>query len=263
MAPRWGRIAADFHTNPKAVLAGVHGRAVFVFAICLNAADSMNGRLRRGYFGPNYLATHLGITVKQAAAGLDAAVASGLLRVDDQHVVMVGWDEEWAPARAGKDRQAEFRKRKAENSSDESVTTSDAKVTAVTTEENRSEEKRSDQKRVKRSAADKPPPHPDHRRFVDEFQLLYVAANGGSKPSWGSKQGAWVSDLLKRHGFDESLKRARNMFTAPPPWPAAPHDLSTLVQHFDRFAQPHNAKGASRYHAVTGNEIYPDGEVKL
>lgn len=108
-------------------------------------------------------------------------------------------------------------------------------------------------------------PSGEHQRFIAEFSGLFAAANGGSPPTWGKKQGGWVRDLLKRAGFDEAIKRARNMFHAPPPWPAPPHDLGTLVAHFDKFAQPHSQARASpsRYQQVTGNETYPDGEVKL
>lgn len=78
--------------------------------------------------------------------------------------------------------------------------------------------------------------------FIAEFQALYAEANDGAKPTWGAKQGAQVKALLAAHDVDECRKRAANMFRAPPDWPAGPYDLSTLSQHFDKFAQPYRAK---------------------
>lgn len=110
-------------------------------------------------------------------------------------------------------------------------------------------------------------PTGEHQQFIAEFEALYIAANSGSRPTWGKKQGGWVRDLLKRPGgFADAVRRAQNMFHAPPDWPPPPHDLGTLVAHFDKFAQPHaraRAGPARGYHAVTGTEVYPDGEVKL
>ena len=143
MAERWGRIAAGFHSNPKAVVAGMHGRAVFVFAICLNAGDAADGRIRRGYFGPNYLAHQLGISIEEAAVALDAAVNAGLLRIEDQHVVIVGWDAEWAPPKPGATRQAALRRKRADKC-DASVTTGDG---GVTSGDDIREDKRRDKKR--------------------------------------------------------------------------------------------------------------------
>lgn len=90
----------------------------------------------------------------------------------------------------------------------------------------------------------------DHARFIAAFTELFRAANGGASPSWGAKAGALVRGLLAQHGYDESIRRAKNMFTAPPPWPPPPHSLETLVRHVDLFAQPyvngHRRPGADR-----------------
>jgi hypothetical protein len=96
-----------------------------------------------------------------------------------------------------------------------------------------------------------------HQTFVETFTALFAAANEGARPSWGGKNGALVRSILLAHGLDESLRRARIMFTAPPPWPPPPHDLGTLVRHFDRFAQPYvepKANGANGHrHAADPN----------
>jgi hypothetical protein len=114
-------------------------------------------------------------------------------------------------------------------------------------------------------AADKPPP-PDFRRFTDSFNELYAEANGGAKPSWGSKQGNQVKQLIAQlGGTDEAIRRATNMFRHPPSWLEPPYDLGTLLAHADKFSQPHRSgdRAKERYYAVTGDEQYPDGEVKL
>jgi hypothetical protein len=103
----------------------------------------------------------------------------------------------------------------------------------------------------------------DHQAFVARFDELYAAKNLGSRPSWGGKQGKLVKELLQRPGgLPEALKRAENMFCAPPPWPAPPHDLGTLVQHYDRFARPHNGAKVGHYQH-TGDEEYAGGDVDL
>jgi hypothetical protein len=110
-------------------------------------------------------------------------------------------------------------------------------------------------------ARKKRPPSGDHQTLVAEFDGLYAEANGGARPTWGAKQGALVAKLLKAHGLEECRRRAANMFRAPPPWPPPPHDIGTLSQHFDRFAQPHKAAGG--HFKVTGEEQYAGGEVEI
>lgn len=95
-------------------------------------------------------------------------------------------------------------------------------------------------KQEKRKRAAPQPQHPDFRAFTDAFQEAFQAANDGAKPTWEAKQRAAVERLLRLPGgLDEAVRRARNMFEAPPTWPPPPHDLLTLEQHFDRFAQRH------------------------
>lgn len=78
----------------------------------------------------------------------------------------------------------------------------------------------------------------DHHAFIARFNELYAEANGGSKPTWGDGPGAHVKRLLKAHGLAECLKRADNLFRAPPDWPTG-NDFKTFVLHFDKFATPY------------------------
>lgn len=103
---------------------------------------------------------------------------------------------------------------------------------------------------------------PGHSDFIDHFHRLFQAANGGAAPSWGSRNGKIVKDLLAEHGFDECRKRATNMFEAPPPFPPPPYDLASFKLHFDKFASPGKTKTSGHF-KVDGNEAYAGGEVEL
>jgi hypothetical protein len=89
----------------------------------------------------------------------------------------------------------------------------------------------------------------EHKQFVGAFDELYRTFRGGSKPTWGPKQGGMVSRLLKAHGLAVCLSRARRMFRMHErgEWPAQNGDLQTLVQHFDKFdSSPAGARGPLR-----------------
>lgn len=140
MAERWGKISADFHDHPKVIAAGLLGRAVFVFAICQNRKGDHDGRLPRGFFGPNYLARQLGVAVDQADEGLQAAMAAGLLGMDDTHVYMLGWcRKEWGLSKST-ERVREHRSRICEV--DDSETPVVVSETCETVKRPRGEERR-------------------------------------------------------------------------------------------------------------------------
>lgn len=108
-----------------------------------------------------------------------------------------------------------------------------------------------------------PKPNTDHQTFITAFTELFKVANDGNSPSWGGKQGAIVKRMLKDHGLEACLTRAKNMFVAPPGWPPPPHDLATLSLHFDKFAVPHKSKGSVGHYNHTGSELYGTGEIKI
>lgn len=96
MAERYAKLAAGFHSHPKAIAAGLYGQAVFMWALCRNADNDYDGKIKRGFFGPNYLSRVLPLTADQASEGLSACVSAGLLTIGDQFVTIVGWDDnEW------------------------------------------------------------------------------------------------------------------------------------------------------------------------
>jgi hypothetical protein len=89
-------------------------------------------------------------------------------------------------------------------------------------------------------------PTSDHGRTVDEFDRRYQAKYQ-AKPTWGPKQGAQISRLLKNHPASEVIRRIAILFDSPPPFLAhsAP-DVGTLEQHFDKLAAPTRLAPAQR-----------------
>lgn len=89
--------------------------------------------------------------------------------------------------------------------------------------------------KAKRKAEAKPTP-PGYAATIATFHAAYEAQTG-SKPTWGAKQGAMVKRLLESHGADETQARIARLFAgAIAAWCAAPYDIGTLVQHFDKLA---------------------------
>ena len=73
---------------------------------------------------------------------------------------------------------------------------------------------------------------------VASFHAAYVAAYG-AKPTWGGKQAGQIKRLVVSHGASEVQRRIAVLFSGQgPTFLAPPFDLGTLVQHFDKLAQP-------------------------
>lgn len=94
-------------------------------------------------------------------------------------------------------------------------------------------------RRAGRAAA--PPPvakdPPVHQPAIAEFDARYRAAYQ-TKPTWGDKQAAQIIRLVTAHGVDEVRRRIGILFDSPPSFLTGPHDVGTLVQHFDKLSQP-------------------------
>ena len=101
--------------------------------------------------------------------------------------------------------------------------------------------------------------HTATQEFFARYETAYQA-----KPTWGAKQGGQLQALLKKHSLAEVSRRMEIMFTAPPDWLKGPHDLGTLVQHFDKFVQP-ASQTSLRVGRVEpkGEEAFQTGEVDL
>lgn len=85
-------------------------------------------------------------------------------------------------------------------------------------------------------AKSKPVADPGYAATIAAFDAAY-AAQTGSKPTWGAKQGAMVKRLIAAHGAAETQARIARLFAgAIAAWCHPPYDLGTLVQHFDKLA---------------------------
>lgn len=280
---RWAKMDSGLDDNPKIFEAGRLGREVFLFFLRRNAALEADGEIPAKNASPEYIARCLGMPVTEARDGVTAAVTAELVEISDGVIRFIGWAEEWRGPKSNAERQAIHRQRKAAksadsgvpvtNSNDTSVTARDPKREVTDLEERRGEKKRREEKRkdLPPAAAEfafpegtavgaEPAPSSDHPAFIARFTELYAEANAGAKPTWGARPGKVVKELLAAHGLAECVRRAENMFRAPPEWPPKPHDLAALSKHFDLFAQP--VKRAGGYVNVTGKETYRDGIVE-
>ena len=98
--------------------------------------------------------------------------------------------------------------------------------------------------------------HPDHPRLIAWFDATFRDRTGAA-PTWDKATGAIVRDLLKLHGYDETVRRAEVMFA----WPRGsfPVDstptLYMLRRHIDTFVGLPSAK-PGRDRGLTAAEIY-------
>ena len=106
-------------------------------------------------------------------------------------------------------------------------------------------------------------PSGDHQTFIARFTDLFSAKNLGTPPDWKpkAKHGMVKTLIEKPGGLQEALRRAENMFGAPPPFPGPPYELETLVRYWDRFAQPYRRATNVGHYQHTGDEEYAGGEV--
>lgn len=94
--PRWFKFDVSWFSNRKVLRAGRNGRDVFLAVLCMNAQRSSEGFVPIADWEPEYLAHYLGVSESDAADGMSRAVASQLLKVEGDRVLIVGWDEHWS-----------------------------------------------------------------------------------------------------------------------------------------------------------------------
>jgi hypothetical protein len=257
---------------------------VFCFLLRRNALLELDGEIPATNVSPEYLARQLDMPVTEARDGVTAAVTSGLIAIEGDVVRFVGWDEGWQGPRSDAERAAAYRQKKALKPAKPPEPVTQRHVTPVTDrdasrgvtdlEEKREEKKRREKRKTTPPAASgsfdfaegsvvgaEPAKGSDHHAFIAAFDEVFAEANGGAKPSWPPKRHPKVKALLQAHGLEECVRRAGNMYRAPPPWPDGSHDFDTLVTHFDKFAQPF--KRAGGHFKVTGDEVYAGGEVEI
>lgn len=81
----------------------------------------------------------------------------------------------------------------------------------------------------------------EFQHSLDVFDTRYREAYG-RKPSWNGRTCASLKKLVAAHGNDEVVRRIGILFSSPPAFLTGPHDVGTLVQHFDKLAQPARAR---------------------
>lgn len=86
----------------------------------------------------------------------------------------------------------------------------------------------------------KPRGNPDVGRVRDWWRERY-RDEYGCEATWGQKQNGQARQLLSAHGLEEVQRRGEILLSSPPPWLKGPYDFGTLVQHFDKLAQPSDA----------------------
>ncbi len=95
MPPQWAKVAADLDSNPKVRRAGRNGREVFLFVLRRVSQLDMPGSVPVVNIEPWYLADQLMMSEAEAEDGVKRAIASKLLTIEGDKVVVVGWDDEW------------------------------------------------------------------------------------------------------------------------------------------------------------------------
>ncbi len=208
MSSSWCKVASNLDSHPKIRRAGRNGREVFLFALRRNAEP--NNR-RRGFVAkeqlePWYIADQLQMPEDDAANGLESAQRAGLLREEPDAWAIVGWDDrEWGRfAKDGAERTADWRKRKAANAGDDSVTVRDGGDGCDGIEEIRGEEKREEV----------PPPAPKIR-----------------KPKTALPKG-WIPERSEANTNAEEIAKLRGV------------DLRTELQKLRDWASAENARKA-------------------
>lgn len=107
----WAKMASDFDSNPKAILAGRAGRELFLFLLRRNAYEGCNGVV----VVQRPVASHmLQMDLDELEGAIEAATAAGLITVKDGEFHLVGWSQEWAPPLSSTERSRRFREKQRE-----------------------------------------------------------------------------------------------------------------------------------------------------
>jgi hypothetical protein len=111
------KVAADLDSNPKIRRAGRAAREVFLFVLRRTNLQERDGRCSLSNVEPWYLADQLMMDESEAAQGVQRAIAAGLIAIDAGHVVVCGWDDEWAKRPAeGAERTERWRNKRKSDS---------------------------------------------------------------------------------------------------------------------------------------------------
>lgn len=234
MGASWAKMSASLDGNPKIRRAGRAGREVFLFVLRRNADLDQGGRVPEIYIEPWHLADQLMMPEAEAVSGLSQCVRTGLLRVDDGFVVIVGWDDEW-----GKRPLTEAERKRQQRAK---TRTSDEESGHVT--------------EVSGHKWDSPECHGSEESRIEESRGEKNIGTGPAKPSRPQRQPKAVPDPVPDHGERASDKptksrRAKPKFEMPEGWepdpgiaPRARAKGIDFESELNRFKLHHAAKGS-------------------
>ena len=155
MGVSWCKVASNLDSHPKIRRAGRLGREVFLFALRRNAepGNTGDGRLPAEELADWYIADQLLMSVTEAVTGVTAAVTAGLLALEGDSYLIVGWKEGWGKDNgSGAERTARWRENRKIQSVTPPVTSPNVTVTTgdgCDTDQKRLEETRLEEKRVR------------------------------------------------------------------------------------------------------------------
>lgn len=157
MSASWAKMSSNLDSNPKIRRAGRNGREVFLFVLRKNSDLDLGGRVPELYVEGWYLADQLMMPEPEAVSGLSQCVRTGLLKSEEAHVVIVGWDDEW-----GKRPLTEAERKRQQRAKSKTSDGESGHVTEVSGQKqdspecHGSEEKRGEKKRVEEKREDAP-----------------------------------------------------------------------------------------------------------
>jgi len=159
MIRRFAKVAADLDSNPKILRAGRNGREVYLFVLRRNAGLERDGRVPASNIELWYLADQLKMSEAEAQEGVSRCVTAGLLRIAGDHVLIAGWDDDWAK-RPMDEAERKAKQRTKERSDHEESRSSDDESRDVTnhnvTDRDCPDSHPSDQSREDQSRGDPP-----------------------------------------------------------------------------------------------------------
>lgn len=112
--PAFAIITHNFFANRKVRRAGNLGSLVFVFALLRNAERGRTGSFPASDLEPWYLADQLMIGEPEAVQARARAIEAGLLRIDGDNAVIVGWGPEWSRASVSESEARQLRRQRGE-----------------------------------------------------------------------------------------------------------------------------------------------------
>lgn len=216
--PIFAKLDPFFFGNRKIMRAGRNGRDVFLFALCMNAQRGALGFIPAADLEPWYVARQLGIPQEDAEDGVTNAVTAGLLSIDGERIVILGWGEDWS--RKGPLPRAEIQKnyRERKKGKSDALPSEGNGVTSIVTVTQIEESREERESAVTRTTLSLPAdfePGKEARRIATKRRLDlehelaqfkdHAAAHGWTAVDWEACLCKW---LRNSKDVDRKLERA-------------------------------------------------------